>query len=498
MMVIKNKHLRLFGYGLLLISIVAFFLTWLQWYFGIPATILLIFAFYKVACNIKDDQRTIHLSVWVLVLIALVVISWVLLSGVGGAFPQKPDLHWRNAILHDLINYPWPVRYTDGFDSSLTYYIGFWMVPALFGKIIAITLGTQAGWIAANVASAIYCMAMIFVVTLLLMSRLNVTSHKKMLLVLGVLVFFSGMDILPTILNKILDNDSIGIHLEWWNYIQYSANTTQLGWVFNQAVPAWLATSLLIHEEKVNNYAFLGLLLLPYAPLPLVGVVYLMVVEGFRRGLSMAKTGKLSAFFLQIFTAPNIIGALIILPIYYLYYSTNMAATNTASYFNEFHLISYLGFIIFEFAFVAIMIWRHSFRSPFFLPSIIGLFIIPLFKFGGAQDFCMRASIPLLFILMLYTMDYLVNSKLDLASTRHGINKQAIPLLIVLLIGAATPLDEYRASYLQIIDSGSHCISIFADKFKTLNNGSMERDNFITKDASNTFFYQHLAKGDKK
>ena len=36
----------------------------------------------------------------------------------------------------------------------------------------------------------------------------------------------------------------------------------------------------------------------------------------------------------------------------------------------------------------------------------------------------------------------------DPIENKHGINKQAIPLLIVLLIGAATPLDEYRASYL--------------------------------------------------
>jgi len=50
--------------------------------------------------------------------------AWTVFSGLGGAFPQKNDLHWRNAILHDLLNYSWPVRYADG--SALTYYLAFW------------------------------------------------------------------------------------------------------------------------------------------------------------------------------------------------------------------------------------------------------------------------------------------------------------------------------------------------------------------------------------
>ncbi len=496
---IKNRHLRITGYCLLVVSIIAFFLTWLEWYIGIPATLLLIWALYGVIKNVKEDQRAFYISKEMLILIFLIVVAWVLLSGIGGAFPQKSDIHWRNAIFHDLINYPWPVRYEDGFGSSLTYYIGFWLIPALFGKGIAFFFGAQAGWIGANVVTAVYCTAIVFVVLLLLLSYLNCSSKKNILIVMVLLILFSGMDILGVVVSQLGSGDfHLGTHLEWWNYIEYSANTSQLAWVYNQAIPAWLTMSLLLHEKKINHFAFLGLLLLPYGPLPFIGVFYLMVVEAIRRGLANIKSGKGKELVGQVFSIPNILGCMVILPIFYFYFSTNMAATGNAGSWNTFYVVPYILFVIFEFALILILIWKYSYKLPYFLPSAIGLFVIPWFKFGGGQDFCMRASIPLLFILMLYTIDYLIHHLKSSEMNIWGINKKVIPLLIILLIGAATPLDEYRESYLQIKESGSHCTSIFADKIKTLDNGDIARDNFITKHASDTFFYRYLAKGEKQ
>ena len=90
-----------------------------------PSSALLLFAFSKLTRNIKADSEIFSISKGTILLILLLVLAWVLLSGVGGAFPQKEDMHWRNAIQHDLINYPWPVRYTDGFDSSLCIILRF-------------------------------------------------------------------------------------------------------------------------------------------------------------------------------------------------------------------------------------------------------------------------------------------------------------------------------------------------------------------------------------
>ena len=297
MISIKNSYIRLAGYGILLISIIAFFLTWLKWYLGIPATILILIGFYMLSKNIMSDNKETIISKKTLVILLAIMLLWTVVSGVGGAFPQKNDFHIRNAILHDLINYSWPVRYSDGYDSSLTYYIAFWIVPALIGKLTTFFLGTSAGWIAANISYAIYCFCILSIVMLLLVSYLNATTPKRMILVAFILIFFSGMDIFPVVLRQLgQENVSIGTHLEWWTTIQYSSNTTQLSWVYNQAVPAWLVTALLFHECNIEHFAFLGLLLIPYGPIPFIGVFFIMILQGAIELIQSVRKKKLLFF----------------------------------------------------------------------------------------------------------------------------------------------------------------------------------------------------------
>ena len=91
--------------------------------------------------------------------------------------------------------------------------------PALFGKAAAILFGAQVGWIAANVAVILYCSMMIVVIALLLISHLQVTSIKRVLLLFSVLVFFSGMDIIPILISQIGKEPFVmGTHLERYTY----------------------------------------------------------------------------------------------------------------------------------------------------------------------------------------------------------------------------------------------------------------------------------------
>lgn len=422
-----------------------------------------------------------------------IMLVWTIISGIGGAFPQKSDLHIRNAILHDLINYPWPVRYADGYDSSLTYYIAFWIIPALIGKLTTLFLGVHAGWVVANIAYALYCASILCLVMLLLVSYLKATSFKRMLLVAMVLIFFSGMDILPIVLNQLGEKTiAIGTHLEWWTYIQYSSNTTQLNWVYNQAIPAWLVTALLFHEKRVEHYAFLGLLLLPFGPIPFYGMLFIMVLQGISEFLCAIREKKTLEFIKQVFTIPNIIAAVVLFPIYYIYYSSNATTSQNGFNMNYFSLTQYLIFVLVEFFIYVLLIMQSSYYKRFFLFSVLGLFCIPLFTLGSAQDFCMRASIPLLFIIMLYICEYLLDNITVRNKEKIQISITTFVLVIFLTLGAATPLTEYRESYTQIIQSGSNRISLIADKFGTLL--GMGGDNFISKNASDTLFYRYLAK----
>lgn len=55
------------------------------------------------------------------------------LSGWGEWVNQHPDHIVRNACLRELVASPWPVIFPDG--NMLVYNTGFWLVPALAGKL---------------------------------------------------------------------------------------------------------------------------------------------------------------------------------------------------------------------------------------------------------------------------------------------------------------------------------------------------------------------------
>jgi len=73
-------------------------------------------------------------------------------------------------------------------------------------------------------------------------------------------------------------------------------------------------------------------------------------------------------------------------------------------------------------------------------------------------------------------------------------NTASLLLIACLALGAITPLTEFRASYARIMQSESHKTALVADKFGTLGDGNMERNNFITKHASDSPFYCYIAK----
>ena len=484
---IKKSYIRMIGYGLLLINVLIFLGTWCRLYIGIPAICLLLYGFYILGRNILADDAEIIISQKALWLVIGLMTAWVVFSGLGGFFPQKFDLHWRNAILHDLINYPWPVVYSDG--SSLTYYIAFWLAPALLGKLGVLLFSQEAGWIIANFTYALYSASLLCVMFLLITSYLKVTTTRKILVVGTVLILFSGMDIVPIVIRQMGQSIiSIGTHLEWWTNIQYSSNATQLAWVYNQAVPAWLVTSLFLHERHMSHWAFLGLLLLPYGPFPLVGLAFLMVITALDELTIAVRKSTIKDLIREILTIPNLTAATVIVPIYYLYYFTNTA---TSAYGIRVQVSdSYFYFILVEFLVFALLIGKVFFKERLFIFDVICLIFIPFIALGAKQDFCMRASIPFLFILMIYVMRYLFE-KVVLINNRLQMSGIAFVLLFCLGVGAITPLTEFRASYVKMVQTEGGIM--MADDIRTLGHVDMERANFVTMNASNTLFYQYLA-----
>jgi hypothetical protein len=214
----------------LALPVVIFLLTWLRLWLGLICALVVVLALIQVWRERQGDSRLERRGILGgLLLLAL----WAWLSGVGGYAFQNSDHYCRNAVLRDLVNYSWAVVYREtvgGSPQMLVYYFGHWLPAALVGKWL--------GWEAANAALFVWTWAGVVLAGLLLGQRLRWPLWNAALL----WIFFSSMDALAILLFVRGRYPSLWPpvqHLEAWAMgPRYSSFTTQLFWVYNQAVPA--------------------------------------------------------------------------------------------------------------------------------------------------------------------------------------------------------------------------------------------------------------------
>ena len=501
MIKLHYKAIRCIALVLLAVPALVFALTWLKPLIGIAVALALVVALERSS---KCEDRVIEIKVSTLAIVALVILLWAFLSGQGEFFTQKQDYEYRNVIFRDLINYSWPVRFGGENDESLVYYIGYWLLPALFGKLVKSFAGFAAGWLVARIVIFVQTAAIIFVTVLLVLFRTGRGRKKAVFISLAVFILFSGMDALPMLIVP----EKFLTHIEWWpRYFQYSSMSTQLCWVFNQAVPAWLASALTFNEKDEKSFALIGLLLLPTAPLPLVGLAAYMLAFAVRDFISSCREKKSAEFFKRIFTIQNIIAVLTLFPVFLLYYGNNAVTTDEsgagsgAVAANEgigTFIFMYVLFVVFEFLILLFALWDREKRFELLFVGI-SLAIIPFIRVGDSADFCMRASVPALFMLMLLTSEYLqselLKKKVKTKSRDYQLRSQKLLIVIVIIaIGALTPAVEYTSSMRKFVQTKGECVTEF-DYMKSLSELPLgSKMNFVGTDSENSAFYKYLAK----
>ncbi|MDO9302356.1 MAG: hypothetical protein Q7T89_13290 [Anaerolineales bacterium] len=431
----KNLHRISILY--LTLPFIIFCMGWLRLSIAIPITAFILWATWVLFKHspITNHQLPITNYRFTFYLLLLTGI-WVLLSGVGGYAFQNWDHHWRNAVFHDLITYDWPVIYSSpekGPIQMLVYYVGYWLPAALAGKIF--------GWQAANFVLFLWTWLGVFLVTLQLGNALKTSAVKTALL----LIFFSGLDALgallfasdyPTLFPPIQ-------HLEIWSgNLQFSSFTTQLFWVFNQAVPAWLCIALLADESPISNYQspisnlqspisnklFAFSLCFFFAPLAALGLLPYLLIEWFKQTDIKSPLKNLR---FDILLASGIV-----LLISYLYFSSNTAAQERG--LQAIALKDFLAFFLLEGGILWLALAPLKWRDPRWVVTGLLLAVMPFIQLGSGRDFVMRASIAPLFYLMMMTGE--------------AIFQKSTPRLLLftiyylLLLGSLTPLYEINRS----------------------------------------------------
>ena len=501
------------AYLYLALPVIIFMFTWIRPLIGISAALLVGFALFlavrkAVASPISFSRRTIFITI-------AVAFVWCFFAGQGGFWYQSGDHAWRNAVYRDLVYHPWPVVFEQQ-NVLLNYYVGYWLVPALLGKaLFFITQNAGVAWMTAKIALLLWSTLSITLCFLLLANVLRCDSPKRYFAAIIVFIFFSGLDILGIyILNK-----KAGLHLEWWcPGCQYSSFTTCLFWVFNQAIPAWIATLLLLYDRRIENYAFCGLAILISSPIPLIGLFPIYLAVGLEK---LIKSRDKLAIVKKISSMQNIIACLVIFPICFIYFSDNAAASRkgvmtqkpgaviqaapTPAIFAPSNVpnqsapkpdsqtvkimkrgIKLVLFFFFESGIYLLMLLRKNRKSILFWCIFIELMIIPFIHIGMANDFCMRASIPPLVVLMTMVFD-------DFYDSYERKSFKFTLYFVILAFAFLTPGKEFYRGAFEIYKHRKFEENRIISIEKTISK-NRRWNNFISYDYSESLFYKYLAK----
>ena len=467
-----------------------------------------------------DDTATLQIHPFVFLGIVVIAAIWAWWSGIGEGFYQSNDFTYRNAIFRDLINYDWPVIYNEE-KGMLVYYIGFWLPAACVGKLcLFLTANADFTWLVSVFTLYIWAFIGITITFFLFVFCTKAKSPKAIFAVLFLFVFFSGMDIVgwafggfDGFFGRIAERN---VHIEWWakilseqtgKYLQYSSFTTQLFWVFNQSIITWICVLLLLQEKTPMHYVFVGMMCLFNGPLPFVGFFIVAMIKGAE---FVWQHRKKSLFFItKIFSLSNIFSAIGIFPVCLLYFTGNSAAAVSSGErsartdfgrifkidgaFSAKALWIVVAFLLLEFGILALLLLKRKKTDPVFWGCVGMLTLFPFVVIGSAGDFCMRATIPALLCLCVYSCEAVLAYFPEERKQRKG--KKVVALLCVLIIGSATPLVEFSRGVYKSIEAGR--LLTYNEQFFTLADVMEDEGNtlnFTSADYKDSNFYRLIAK----
>lgn len=487
----KTSTLYRFTYIYLALPLFIFLISWLDFGIGLILDILLGYGFYKIYP--KDSDETLNLNINTLLLFVIIAFIWCFCGGIGYFYHQPFDYHFRNAVFRDLINFEWPVFY-DKANTPMVYYMAFWLIPALVGKLLVLCGASLEGaFLGANVFLLMYAIFGTVLIFIHVIKAINADCKKKIFTAIFLFIFFSGLDIIGHKFFLIVE-PPFEYHLDWWAaHIQYSSLTTSMFWVFNQFIPVCLLIFLIYNEKKVKSFGFLIPISLFFAPYPTASIGVFMLVYAIQQ--FVISVNKKEFVFENILSIPNLIGVFWILPVVIMYF-----ITNTEGMYGYYYIFSYttpfrlLLFYTLEFLLYVTILYPKYKMDIFFKTVIVLLIAIPFLRLDQQNNFCMRAAIPALVILSIYAIRFVLYSP-------NSITKYVFIGLFI--IGSITPIVEFYRGF--HYTSKAKKINLVADEIYTLNKKLVimpvfywdANHQYTAKNYKTDFFWQYMAKKTK-
>lgn len=429
----------MYAFGLIYLSLplFIFFIGFLKPVFSISFSVILGLVLLKLF-NSKDFVFKISRKAVVLIFIFSFII--VLIAGIGDIyFASTSDWLKHYLVIRDLMFFKWPVEYGVSYllpDTTLTYYIGYYLVPALIGKV-------GFNWEIVRLSVYFYTVFGVFIG----LSIIWIILKNKKFVSMVVFLLFGGLDVLGYFLVHGFFQ-KIGLHFEGWTEakMQFSSMFTLLSWVPQHFIPGLIIVPLLFNEITHKNrldtiVAYISLTAL-WSVFTCFGLILFIPISIF---ITLRKKG-----IRNVINQINVLSmmSIILLSVFFLYYKTNVYSGSGENGFIWEYIKgwkSYWGLFLFyllevNIAFPLLLYIKKIDRSKrtVIIWIIIIVNVIPIYKVGLMNDFVMRVSIPALIMINLLIASYF--SKIQKNKLLY------VFVIIVLFIGSLTQFNEIYTS----------------------------------------------------
>ncbi len=421
---------RFWIYVYLVFPIFIFLYFWLRQPYSLILALLLLWVSWIYFHQIIDENIRLFFrktTAIQLFFILLLILTLTTISGAGGFVVQSGDWTKHNVVINDLMNYEWPVNYGPGpyvKDTTLVYYLAYYIPPALIGKV--------GGWRMAEIASYIYTLlgVFLFVVHILPIFKMRV-RFIYLLLLLG------GLDVIGSTLIHGLPIDFM--HLDTFvRGLQVPTFVSQIFWAPQHALSAWLFFALLYEDAKrglvsKNSLLYFGLSLM-WSPFVAAGILIMAVPLVFPLRIDLEKilfwtTGSIISLVTLLYfkSVTNILG-----DHFTFYWYSNIALEQKLWQMAVFIFVDILIFVPF-----VIFIWKKLdiIDKKVVTWSILSLIIVSQFSFGASNDWLIRTS-PLLLLALCVS----IAKQYNYLWSRSSISRAYF--IIIILISVITPLSQ--------------------------------------------------------
>lgn len=366
-----------------------------------------------------------------IILVVAIAAMWCLFGGAGHFGYANVDWQIRDAVYGDLIHSHWPPAYQIEGSPSLILRsaFGYFLLPALITSHFGIAIADICLYLWTVIGTAIF----------LSLLPIDFSRPGRAILLTTVVIMFSGMDILGVLITT-GEWPIFPLRLEWWTAFSYTSLGGQLFWAPNHCLPIWIGSALFYRHwghpsflRLAIVFAPLTLIWTPFAVIALLPFFILYLVSRFIHG--KPELPSLTQF-LWAFVLGGIITAFLTFDISGIPSksgATHASTAGTGSFWE-----AYIPFVLTEFGALAMLLstrLKHSYGVICIAAAV--LLALPFVFFGPSNDLMLRGSAPALVLLAILTF-ITMDDALDKKTT------SAFPwlILLVLVIGAATPFNE--------------------------------------------------------